>query len=331
MLLALSITAIAAAQSSDVSQPTPLRANEIEGRIAPRDIGDPRTTQHYYLFSALPGDLTLTITSDNLNGNVDLFTAAGLRPLAQIVIYGSDTPSRISRTIFFRQTENLIMRVDARTPNDREGGYQIRFDGGFTPADVPYTDESAISQNSSETIAAGTNRRGVRRTTSVGGRIEEPERERANVPPADAPAPASSEPNVAAPETPAPAGETATPSTVARRPVRTPSRRTRSERPPSPVRRSTRTRSRAPVRRRPPTTTSEETTTAAPSPEDTSIARPETNARLVIETTDGERNARAMSGVQRVTIENGEIVIVMIEGQIERVPLTRVRRVAIEP
>src|ERR1041384_2749069 len=80
------VPAWGAAQSSDLNAPTPVGANEIEGRIAPRDLGDPRLTSHFYTFNGTQGDVVLTIESNNLDGAVDLFLANGLRPLMQITL-----------------------------------------------------------------------------------------------------------------------------------------------------------------------------------------------------------------------------------------------------
>jgi hypothetical protein len=320
------------AQSSDLSQPLPLRTNQLEGRIAPRDIGDPRTTEHYYVFSAGSGDLSITVSSDNLIGDVDLFVAGSFRPLLKIVIY-SEAFAENTRTIFMRQSENLILRVDARSTDDREGVYRIRFDGSFVPSNLPLTEaENAGAQNTSESVSAATNRRGgARRTTSVGGRIAEPERDIAETQPVETP-PASNETAPAATvetRTP-PANETDTPiSPPTRRPVSP--RRTARERAATTTNRrtrTTRTRPRPTGERSTPPSVSETVSETVP---ENSLARPELNAQLVIELTDGERNTRPMSRVRRMTVEGGEIVIVMTEGETERIPLTRVRRVSIEP
>src|SRR5260370_37537068 len=77
------------AQSTDLNSPSPVRANEGVGRIAARDLGDARLTDHYYAFNATPGDVVITIQSTNLNGDVDVFTAGRLRPLLKIVLYAA--------------------------------------------------------------------------------------------------------------------------------------------------------------------------------------------------------------------------------------------------
>src|SRR5205085_11305695 len=69
------------AQSSDLNLPTPVGTNEIEGRIVPRDLGDPRLTSHFYTFNGTQGDLLLTVESNHLVGAIDLFVDNDLHPL----------------------------------------------------------------------------------------------------------------------------------------------------------------------------------------------------------------------------------------------------------
>ena len=60
-------------------------------------------------------------------------------------------------------------------------------------------------------------------------------------------------------------------------------------------------------------------------------AKPEIGPRLIIETRDGMRVERYMSNVRRVTVERGQIIVVMRDGKVERQPMTNVLRMAIEP
>jgi hypothetical protein len=46
---------------------------------------------------------------------------------------------------------------------------------------------------------------------------------------------------------------------------------------------------------------------------------------------DGTKMEHAMNIVRRVTIDNGQIVIIHNTGRIERVPMSNVARMAIEP
>jgi hypothetical protein len=58
---------------------------------------------------------------------------------------------------------------------------------------------------------------------------------------------------------------------------------------------------------------------------------PAPGAHLIIESKDGTRIDRPMSTVRRVVVEGGLIVIVLRTGHIERVALSTVTRMAIEP
>ncbi|MDT7541498.1 MAG: hypothetical protein QOE33_1402 [Acidobacteriota bacterium] len=210
---ALFAASFVAAQSGDLASPTPVFNNEISGRIAPLDVGDPRQTRHFYTFNARPGDLELTVEANNLDGEIDLFTANAMRPLAQVTLY-SGLGSNVARTIFFRRDETVILRVQARSPNDSDGAYHIRLGGTFAASTLPQPEESArkIAHGpvaSSEKPAE----KGARRVNSIGARIEEPKSE--------TPAPEHAEikptPNETTTPKPAPAKTPATRSSTARR------------------------------------------------------------------------------------------------------------------
>ncbi|HEV2765294.1 MAG TPA: hypothetical protein VGV38_20090, partial [Pyrinomonadaceae bacterium] len=125
--------ASAPAQSTLVEYPTPVFSNEINGRIAPRDIGDARLTRHFYTFNGTEGDLVLTVEGAGLDGSVDLFAAAGLRPLTGVTLYGG-TQTRVTRSVYLQGTQALVLRVEARAAGETEGSYRVRLDGAFAPA-----------------------------------------------------------------------------------------------------------------------------------------------------------------------------------------------------
>src|SRR6267143_3148130 len=171
LLLLLAGTAVCA-QSIDVNSPSPVRTNAMEGRIAARDLGDARLTDYFYAFTGTPGDVLITIQSTNLNGDVDVFTAGSLRPLLKFVLY-AESPSPITKSIYLRRHENLILRVEARSPNDDDGVYQLRFGGSFEPV----IGGSEIADNEAHSSAApstGASGKKTRRVNSVGARIDEP-------------------------------------------------------------------------------------------------------------------------------------------------------------
>src|SRR5918992_6142576 len=131
VLLFLTAT-VSLAQSLDVGAPTPVRSNTVNGKIAARDLGDSRLTDHYYRFTGTPGDLLITVQSTNLNGDLDVFTAVTLRPLLKLNLYAEST-APVTKGIYLRKREDLILRIEARSPNDEPGTYQLYFGGSLEP------------------------------------------------------------------------------------------------------------------------------------------------------------------------------------------------------
>jgi hypothetical protein len=332
-------------QSTDISSPTSVRTNEVVGAIAARDIGDPRLTDHFYVFTGTPGDLLITIDSRNLNGDVDVFTTSGLKPLLKLTVYaGSSSP--VTKSIYLRKQESLILRVEGRTPNDDDATYRLYFGGSFEPI----TTEPLVAEN----VPAGTeptspgakSGKHVRRVSSVGARIEEPPSAEVAVAPTPEPTPAESTAG-ARTENPEPKSnpvKVAKPK-VTKPPARTasgrrlPGRRTPVSTPPKEEPAKTATANKppaenteaeakpAPVRKRPArkSTTARSATPAPVEPE------PESGPRLIIETSDGTLINRYMSSVRRVVVENGQVVVTGKDGKIERVPLAAVVRMSIAP
>jgi hypothetical protein len=314
LLLALVVSV--SAQSTDPNAPWPVRSNTVTARIAARDLGDARLTDHYYAFTGTPGDLLITIQSNNLNGDVDVFTAGTLRPLFKLTLY-AEISTPVTKGVYLRRREDLILRVEARSPNDDEGIYRVTFGGSFQPiAGGPDLAEAETPSTSPGETPAGA--RKTKRVTSAGARIEEP-------------APPVTE--VAATPTPEPTPE-ATPEP---KPVETPAtvEKPAEEKPekPAPVRN---TRPRRPASRRPaPVTTPRARDTAAtetPAPKPPPVEpEPEVGPRLVIETNDGTLINRPMSTVKRVTVENGQVVVTGKDGRIQRFLLIDVVRMSISP
>jgi hypothetical protein len=348
MVLGLcSMAGLVRAQSSDIGMPSPVRTNELTGTISARDIGDPRLTDHYYAFTGTPGDLLITIDSRNLNGDIDVFTSTGLRPLLKISIYSTNR-SPITKSIYLRRREDLILRVEARTPDDDDGTYRLFFTGSFEPITsgplLAEVQPAAVEENLSPARATK-----GRRVSSVGARIDEP-----------------AMPEVAAAPTPEPtsaesASTSSTPvETTEAKPVesreeakvvvpRAPTRVTRGRRGST---RRTRT-TPAPRVEEPAANTETaakvEEPAATPSPagrrstkkggtarrnaeaETSAETTAETGPRLIIETNDGTLINRYMSTVRRVTVENGQVVVVGKDGKIERIALASVLRMSIAP
>src|SRR5882762_2862294 len=169
IFVALLLSAIgtgAQAQSTDARFPSPVAANEIVDSIAARDIGDSRLTDYFYTFTGLPGDLLVTVESKNLNGDIDIFTAGELRPLLKVTFYAESTTSS-TKHIYLRKRQSLILRIEARTPNDDPGTYRIRFAGAFEPSRGNALEAESEKPTDSKDSAKANDRK-TTRVSSVG-------------------------------------------------------------------------------------------------------------------------------------------------------------------
>ena len=313
----LSATLLVCAQSIDPNAPAPVHSNTVNGRIPARDLGDARLTDHFYTFTGTPGDLLITIQSKNLNGDVDVFTAGTLRPLLKLTLY-AEISSPVTKGIYLRRREDLILRVEARSPNDDDGTYRLSFGGSFEPmAGGPDVAENEATEEAKPGApVAG----GRRRVNSAGARITEPPVTEVAATPTPEPTPeAKPAESPATVEKPAETAETAKPSP----PARTPRRK-------APPRRVGTT-ARTPTTRRPAETARTTEPTRPPVEQPKPEPEPEAGPRLVIETTDGTLINRPMSGVRRVTVENGQVVVVGKDGKIDRILLANVIRMSIAP
>lgn len=323
------------AQSSDQSLPTPVLTNEINGKIKALDLGDPRLTRHFYAFEGSPGDLLITIDSRNLNGDIDVFTAVSFRPLMKTTVYASSQSGEVTKGIYLRAHQILILRVEARTPSDEPGTYHIRFGGTFERFSGGIPVAEASSAESEETPE----KKGANRLSSVGATIPRPPTK--NVETAEAkPSPS---PEKAAEKTPE---ETET----VKKTTSNTSRRTTSRPPPrrgtrpAPSRPATSAKKSAPPKTEseagkteilPPVEekpgVSEKPAETGPPAEKPKTQEASRGARLIVEQKDGTRIDRPMSTVRRVVIEGSTIVIILKTGKIERIPMSDVLRMAIEP
>jgi hypothetical protein len=329
----------AAAQSTDQNLPTPVLSNEINGRVAALDLGDPRLTRHFYAFEGVPGDLLVTLSSQNLNGDIDVFTAITFRPVMKITMYASgNTPAgEVTKGFYLRTRQVLILRVEARTPNDDGGTYRVRFAGAYEAfsGGIPVAEES--TEQSSE--VARTSGGNTRRLSSVGARIEEPAGDTT-----PKPVEKSADETASSPPRSAKVTKPKSPKTVPTRTTRgRPGRTTRSkpastgnEAKTDPAKTEAKTetdtekKAPAPGEEKPAAAPAEEKPSTPDKPATQEVV-PQPGARLIIEEKDGTKIDRPMSTVRRVVIEGGTIVIVLKTGRIERVPMSLVARMSIEP
>ena len=338
-------TQVSRAQSNDQTLPTAVLTNEISGTIRALDVGDSRLTRHYYAFEATPGDLAVTVNSRNLNGDVDVFTAVTFRPLLKISIYANTIPPEVTKGIYFRTRQILILRVEARSPDDDPGSYRITFGGSFQP----FSGGIAVAENTESTSESTTSGNG-RRLSSVGATIPRPPEPRAE----------EAKTEEKPPETEAPKETEAKPEPKPK-PARTTTRGTARNRTP----RTTRTKPPETTKAAPELTKTDASESGTPETAKSKAGNPrtaksrttrpkvepkptegeeksgETSAttppqeqpgpHLIIEQTDGTRIDRPMSTVRRVIVEGGTIVVVLKTGKVERVPMAAVARMSIEP
>lgn len=336
-LALLAIARTGAAQSTDQSLPTPVLSNELNGRIAALDLGDPRLTRHFYAFEGVPGDLLVTLSSHNLNGDIDIFTAVTFRPIMKISMYagGNTLSPEVTKGFYLRVRQVLILRVEARTPNDDAGTYQVRFRGAYEPfsGGIPVAEES--TEQSTEAAQTSGNKT---RLSSVGARIEEPPPETTAKPAEKSAEETGSSSTSSVKVTKPKPAKTPPPRTARGRPARTTRTKpatTGSEAKTEPAKTET-AKTETPEEKKEPTPAEEKPAASEKSatpdkPADQEPLVPKPGPRLIIEETDGTRIDRPMSTVRRVVVEGGTIVIVLKTGRIERIPMSVVAKMSIEP
>jgi hypothetical protein len=321
------------AQSPDQSLPTPVLTNEINGGIPALDLGDARLTRHFYAFAGTPGDLLITMDSKNLNGDIDVFTAITFRPLMKTTLYANSRSAEITKGLYLRTRQILILRVEGRSPNDEEGAYHVRFGGTF----APFSGGIPVAENSEPKLDTSAPNRDGRRLSSVGATIAQPVLEKPAVPAViEQPKETTGNEKAAAEK------EKSNPTTTAKpKPPRSSTARNSRGRPrpsrPKPAPAATGTGETS----EPKTEENKKEVGAAgaeksgatePSKSETKAQEmPITGPHLIIESKDGTKIDRPMSTVRRVVVEGGTIVVVLKTGRIERIPMSGVLRMAIEP
>ena len=323
LVLALFSFSGALAQSTEQEAPTPIRNGDINASIAVRDLGDPRLTRHFYILTGVPGDLIVSVESKNLDGDIDIFTAAGMKPLVKMSLYASEISAKTTKSIYLRARQDLILRVEARSPNEEPGSYRLQFGGAFEPfSGAINTSETVAAEG--ETPALSTSSKKGRRVSAVGARIDEPpapvEEKAASEQPAKVPSVSGTKTEPVATETPAAVARGNKPVRV--RPTRPNPRTSRAK--PAPA-------SRVEVPARANSETVVKPNEDVARKEEEKPAAQEEGPRLIIETNDGEKIERSMSTVRRVVVDNGQIIVIMRTGKIDRFPMTSVSRMTIQP
>ena len=353
-VFACAVAQVVSAQSTDQSLPTPVLGSDVNGKIAALDVGDPRATRHFYAFAGSPGDLIITVDSKNLDGDIDVFTAITFRPLMKTTVYATSQSPAVAKGIYLRAHQLLILRVEARTPNDDPGTYHIHFGGTFEPfsGGIPVA-ENTESADTSTTKSSGN------RLSSVGATLPRPPAEITETAEAK-PSPSPEKPAEKASDTTEstkPEAEKSKPTTArttTTRPPRRSTRPTNSRRPPArktePARKSESDTAATESKTQPAQTEpdaakvekstaeksssiekSVESTTPAEKAKPQDITSQLPGTRLIIEEKDGTRIERPMSTVRRVVIEGATIVVLLKNGKTERIAMANVARMAIEP
>ncbi|MEO6588503.1 MAG: hypothetical protein ABIP06_04160 [Pyrinomonadaceae bacterium] len=145
VLIGISIVStvlITDAQSSDQNFPTPVTSNQLSGLIKARDIGDSRLTTYFFTFESGQGDIFVNVLTKNLNGDIDIFSVEGVRPLTKIVVYADNSENETGRVIYLRKSEKILMRIQGRSPNDDAAEFQIKFAGSFIASSEVESDSS---------------------------------------------------------------------------------------------------------------------------------------------------------------------------------------------
>ena len=328
------------AQSNDVEYPTPVRENPLEGRIVARDLGDARLTQHFYVFTGMPGDILLKVESANLEGDLDLFRAAGLQPLLKVGMYSGGGLSIINKSAYLKRRETLILRIEARTPDDQPGTYKITFGGAFEVYGGPEIIAPPIAGNLPDSKQPKV------RVNSAGARLDIPEEAKPAPTPeatiaATPPTPAKPKGRTRVPQpkpTPSPEPASATEpeiaSTIPAPPKPKPARKGKVTRakpvPTKPTPAPTAVAATEPESAPPPP--KPKTTTTAKKVKPPVAAKPKpvvVQTQLLLELKDGTRVVR--ENARRVTIEKGVIVVITAEGKIERYSLLDITKMSVEP
>lgn len=328
------------AQSSDVMFPTPVRQPVIEGVIQPRPIGDSRLTTMYFTFDGDQGDLFVNLKTQNFTGDLDLYLAAGLKPLTKIIVYADSGERETGRVIYLRKPERLILRLEGRAIGDEEARFQIKFAGGFIASTLPDAPELPRVPKAvlAENLPAETKRREngaqtVEKSSEPSNRDDDAAAKSDETPreTPDIPANTNDQPKSAAAAKPKVAPEVVVSDPLAEKATTAdektePKPEVKPEPPnPPPAEKSAANRKSTTPRRpqraqAPPRSTVKETPPADP------LA----NVRLIIRFRDGSVIERPLPEVLRFSVERGVLTVIMRNGTIGRYSMLEVANVTIE-
>lgn len=131
VMIAFASILTVSAQSGEIEYPAPVTGSTVSGTIRARDIGDSRLTTHYWAFEGTQGDIFINVATQNFSGDIDVYSADGLRPLVKMVIVADAGTTETGRVIYMRQAGRLLLRIQGRSPNDDPATYRVKFAGSF--------------------------------------------------------------------------------------------------------------------------------------------------------------------------------------------------------
>ncbi len=311
------------AQSSDQNFPTPITSSELSGTIKARDIGDSRLTTYFFAFEGVQGDIFINVVTKNLSGDIDIFSAEGLRPMTKMVVYADADVSETGRLIYLRKPERLLLRIEGRPPGDDPATFRIKFGGSFVALKATKTAEEV-----KPVTTAKKNETGIR-VNSVGTIIEtkpkqkiaEPDKPKTTAvaasdvkkeevkPKKDVEA-AVKKPVVVVDDFPNPTAKT--------EPVKKAAE-------PEPV-------ATHPAKPRNTSTTGKPAKKVVEPPPTTEEKKPDAlaNIRLVIQLKDGDVIERRLNEVVKFSVDNGVLTIIAKDGKVARYSMLLVAKVTIE-
>ncbi len=323
------------AQSTNQDSPTPAYTSEISGQITARDIGDARLTSHFYTFEGGQGDLFINAVTRNFNGDIDVFTAVGLRPVAKIVIYADQAENETGRVIYLRKPEKLILRVQGRTPGDEPAAYRIKFAGSFVAS-------REIDKGVGDPRVASSQTGGVK-VNSVGTIIEQPTEEKNLEKARDEKIERAARTEESATAEPPGRKEKAKPKAPAADPAAELSKtaatsRNKTPKPPKASKTESVPKKASAANERPAKKTTEKPSERAEKParptpkkeERSDVEQALENVNLVIEFKDGKVIRRPINDVFRFSVDKGILTVISKDGKIGRYSMLDVAKVTIE-
>jgi hypothetical protein len=335
------MAASAAAQSTDVAFPTPITANELDGTIKPRDIGDNRQTTYYYTFGGNQGDIFVNVVTANFEGEIEIFAQDGMRSLARILVYSDSPQTETGRLIYLRKPEQLLLRIRGNAASEKPATYRFKFAGSFValektadaePAPVVETPvEGVVRVNSVGTIIGAprspeTQTKSQSSSSDKSLRAEESNRgsggnrtEIADKRSADRPAGKAEDVADANSSKSGSKNANAEKSTANAKPPRRPLRVVKTDRTQQPKKDSAASDA---GREK----TGEQSGAAAARQKTDPLA----NVKLVIDFKDGTRSSVPLPELLRFTVDRGTLVVLRKNGTIERYRMIDVARVTIE-